>query len=179
VRGIPVGADQPREFWEHHGVAQRGSIPVALILLVLVLLGATVAIVVPVAGVPVVGSSAGPRVAEATVVDPAPCGVSTPGDLVEVPVNGVRTQARLDGCGHLKGERLQVEVPATAPPPNLVVRIYTPAAASTGGSTSSRLNWVLLTLAAIAGGGYMLLLRSRSAPADTAARNDGPSAHLG
>jgi hypothetical protein len=162
-------------------VAQRGLIPVALILLVLVLLGAAVATVAPGSGVSLSGSSAARRVAEATVVDPAPCGPSTPGDLVEVQVNGVRTQARLDGCGHLKGERLQVEVPTTGSTRALVVRLYTPAATVVGGSMSSRLNWVLLTLAAIAGGGYMLLLRSRPAPGGktSPARNTGLSAHLG
>lgn len=176
----PGGAARHREFWDHHGVAQRGSIPVALILLVLVLFGVAVAVVAPLSGMSASGSATGGRVV-ATVLDPAPCTASTPGDLVDVQIKGVHTQARLDGCGHAKGERLQVDVPATTSTQNLVVHIYTPAAATAGGSTSSRLNWVLFTLAAIAGGGYILLLRSRSLAGrpDTTARNDGLSAHVG
>lgn len=169
----PGGAAGPREFCDHHAVAQRGSIPVALILLVPVLFGVAVAIVAP-------GSAAGGRVAMATVLDSTPCTASTPGDLVDVQVNGGHVPARLDGCGHAKGERLQVEVPAGAPGRNLMVHIHASAVASADGSASSRLNWVLGTLAAISGGGYVLLLRSRSLASgpSTAARGDGISARL-
>jgi hypothetical protein len=154
-----MGADHRREFWDYQSVAQRGSVPVVLILLVLVLLGATAAIIVPGGAFDAsgFGAPARQRVATATVVTSVPCGSATPGDMVEVQVDGSRIPARLDGCGHTKGERLQVAVPANTSARDLVVHLYTP---GTSGGASSRLNWVLLTLAAIAGGGYMLLLRS-------------------
>lgn len=174
--GIRWGAHRSRELWDYQRVAQRGSFPAALILLVLVLLGVTAAIIAPGGVFGASGGSAGQRVATATVVTSVPCGSSVPGDLVEV--QGVRAPVRLDGCGHTKGERLQVEVPAAASTSDLVVHLYTPGTAGDG--ASSRLNWVLLTLAAIAGGGYILLLRSRRAPPATAAsRDDRLSPHLG
>lgn len=167
----PGGAAGPREFCDHHAVAQRGSVPVALILLVPVLFGVAVAIVAP-------GSATGGRVAVATVLDSTPCTASAPGELVDVQLDNVHVPARLDGCGHAKGERIQVEVPAGAPTRNLVVHIHASAVATAAGSASSRLNWVLGTLAAISGGGYVLLLRSRSLVSgpNTAARGDGISA---
>jgi hypothetical protein len=181
--GVRWGANRRHNFWDYQGVAQRGSVPVALILLVLVLLGATAVITMPggVFDVPGSGASAGQRVASATVVTSVPCGSSTPGDVVDVQVNGVRTPARLDGCGHTTGEQIQVAVPANPSTQDLVVHIYTPGM-STGGGAAGRLNWVLLTVAAIAGGGYMLLLRPRlTAPGGSAAASgdDGLSVHRG
>jgi hypothetical protein len=138
---------------------RRGSVSVAVVLLVLGLLGV---VVVAVAWWPLsrtLGSQpAAERTATATVIAPAPCGASTTGDVVQVPVDGTPRQAHLDGCGHARGQQLQVRVPATAGGGDLVVRL---GQTSAGDGTPSRLSWVLLTLAAIAGGGYMMLLRSR------------------
>jgi hypothetical protein len=139
---------------------------VGLILLVLGLLGVAV-VAISWRSLPDVlgrGTTVEMRPATATVVESAPCGASPSGDLVEVPVNGASKQARLDGCGHTRGQQLQVQVPAD-PGPDFVVR---PASSETAGSGESsglpnRLSWVLVTLAAIAGGGYMLMLRSRPA----------------
>jgi hypothetical protein len=103
------------------------------------------------------------RTATATVVASAPCGAATAGDVVQVPVNGTTRQAHLDGCGHTQGQQLQVQVPVAPGSGDLVVRPSVPGESSSAESTPNRLSWVLLTLATIAGGGYMLLLRSRPA----------------
>ncbi|GAB3284841.1 hypothetical protein [Parasphingorhabdus pacifica] len=98
--------------------------------------------------------------AEAVVIDSAPCGTSTEGDLVEVRVGGETRRARFDGCGHLPGQKLAVRVPA-ASGENLVVR---PAERPSSG-LSERVTWVLLSLSGVAGGGYAMLLRSGRSPA--------------
>lgn len=143
---------------------RRGSVSVALVLLVLGLLGVTV---VAVAWWPLsrtLGAQpAAERTATATVVASAPCGTSTTGDVVQVPIDGTPRQAHLDGCGHTRGQQLQVQVPATAGGGDFVVRPSAPGETSAADGTPNRLSWVLLTLAAIAGGGYMMLLRSRPA----------------
>lgn len=102
------------------------------------------------------------QVTTATVLEQAPCGTSTEGDLVEVRIDGAARQARFDGCGHSRGQRLSVLVPVN-PGANLIAR-PAPAGSSTPEDLSDlrdRVSWVLVTLSAVAGGGYVLLLRSR------------------
>lgn len=141
-------------------VARRlGSASVALVLLVLVLLGLAVVAVV---WLPAKTDGAGQqsRPAMAKVVESAPCGTSTRGDLVEVTVGGNPRKAHFDGCGHERGQRLPVRVPASPgrnfqvhPADSDVVSVF-------GGSgLRGRVGWVLLTLAGVAGGGYTLMLR--------------------
>lgn len=134
----------------------------ALILVTLGLLGVAVVAVAwwPLPDV-LGGQDVRVRPATATVVEPAPCGTSTRGDLVEVRVDGKTERARFDGCGHTRGQRLQVLVPED-PGAELVVQ---PAPADSGtakekGDLTGRVSWVLLTLSAVAGGGYVLMLRS-------------------
>jgi hypothetical protein len=131
---------------------------VALILLVLGILGVTVAAVTL---WPLVTAAGRDRVAmrqtTATVVESRPCGASTTGDLVEVNVDGVVRQAPFDGCGHALGQQLPVQVPAD-PTQDFVVR-PAQAADSELDVLAQRANWVLLTLASVAGGGYGLMLR--------------------
>lgn len=82
---------------------------------------------------------------------------------MEVTIDGKPRQARFDGCGHMPGQELPVQVPVD-PGSELVVR---PQELTTTGSgqasdMSDRLSWVLLTLAGVAGGGFVLMLRWRS-----------------
>ncbi|MDA3646238.1 hypothetical protein LZ318_29210 [Saccharopolyspora indica] len=139
---------------------QRGSASVAPILLVLGLLGVVLA---GAAVWPLVAAAdrgrAQLRPATATVVESRPCGGAAAGDLVEVEIGGELHRARFDGCGHSRGQQLPVLVPARATG-ELVVR---PATANDSqlDELAERANWILLTLAGVAGGGYALMLGRR------------------
>lgn len=145
-------------------VRRSGSVSIALILLVLGAIGIGVvalsSVVLPkmFTGATTTTES---RPASAVVIESAPCGPSGGGDKVEVDVGGARRQARFDGCGHTKGQRIPVLVPVN-PTGEMVVR---PDAGSSGSdgqpNLPQRMNWVLATLAMIAGGGYVLMLRER------------------
>nr|WP_246457382.1 hypothetical protein [Saccharopolyspora gloriosae] len=103
---------------------------------------------------PNVGSSDGEmRAATAKVIESAPCGPSARGDLVEVRVDGETRQLRLDGCGHTSGQTMQVQIPADGG--EHAVRA---GESDDSGGLHARASWVLSTLAAIAGGGYALLI---------------------
>ncbi len=97
------------------------------------------------------------RPAMATVIESRPCGGQSARDLVEVQIDGVVRQAPFDGCGHARGQELSVQVPAD-PGQDFVVR-PAHAADSELDAQEQRAKWVLLTLAAVAGGGYGLMLR--------------------
>ncbi|MCI2417771.1 hypothetical protein MOQ72_10065 [Saccharopolyspora sp. K220] len=137
---------------------QRGSASLASILLVLGMLGVAV---VAVTLWPLVTAAGQDRTemrpATATVVESRPCGAQPAGDLVEVRIDGVLRQAPFDGCGHVRGQQLAVQVPAD-PTQDFVVR---PARATDSelDDLAQRAHWVLLTLAGVAGGGYGLMLR--------------------
>lgn len=100
------------------------------------------------------------RTATAVVVQSTPCTEPEPHDVVEVTVNGRQVRVPLDGCGHRKGEKVRVSVPVQ-PAGEFLAQ---PAASSPESEAADwgvrdRLNAVLFTLAVIAGGGYVLLLR--------------------
>ncbi|QUH00333.1 hypothetical protein HUO13_05420 [Saccharopolyspora erythraea] len=144
---------------------RRGSASVALILLVLGVLGMAVVVLTgwP-ASVPVASEAAvRTRPVKATVISSEPCGARTSGDVVEVTVDGRTTRARLDGCGHTAGQQLDVRVPVD-PGSDFVVRPASEGDSESGAEApAQRLVWVLATLAGVAGGGYGLLVRPRSA----------------
>lgn len=124
--------------------------------LILVALGLLGVIVVALSWwrLPNIGSSDGEmRSATATVVESAPCGPSARGDLVEVRIDGEMRKLRLDGCGHTAGQPMQVQIPANGD--EHAVRA---GEADDSGGLRARASWVLCTLAAIAGGGYVLLI---------------------
>ncbi|WP_406692614.1 hypothetical protein REH65_12920 [Saccharopolyspora sp. ID03-671] len=139
----------------------RGEASVASILLVLGFLG------VVVAGVtvwPLVAASGQQREvvereATAVVVEPRPCGARAAGDVVEVRIDGQIRRATFDGCGHTRGQRLQVMVP-TRPSGELRVGPVKDQATELE-ALAWRTNIVLATLAAVAGGGFGLLLGRR------------------
>lgn len=133
----------------------------ALILLVLGLVGTGVVVVAWWPLPSVLGSRAAAelRPATATVLESASCGASTEGDLIGVTVDGRRVQARYDGCGHRPGQQLRVRVPADPSGEFVAQPAVSGGPAAGGAGLRDRLNWVLLTLAGVAGGGYALLLR--------------------
>lgn len=91
------------------------------------------------------------RVALGTVLEPARCGPSDARDSLRVELpDGRQVSAHLDGCGHLSGEVLTVEVPDPLPAGEVVVRLAgtgVPAATA----TVQRLSAVLVAFAGIAG----------------------------
>lgn len=91
------------------------------------------------------------RVALGTVQQPAQCGPLDARDLLRVElVDGREVAAHLDGCGHLPGAVLTVEVPDPLPAGDVVVRLAgtgVPAATT----TAQRLSAVLVAFAGIAG----------------------------
>lgn len=136
------------------------SASVAPILLVLGVLG------VVVAGVtvwPLVAASGQQEVAErratAVVVEPRPCGSRAAGDVVEVQIDGQTRRATFDGCGHTRGQRLEVMVPSRPARDLRVTPVKTDE--SELEKLARRTNIVLLTLAAVAGGGFGVLLGRR------------------
>ncbi|MFR9732154.1 hypothetical protein ACL03H_23255 [Saccharopolyspora sp. MS10] len=135
---------------------RHGSASVALILLALGVLGVVV-VAFSWWRLPNVGSAEGELTSStATVVESRPCGTSAEGDLVEVRVDGQVRRLRLDGCGHSEGQQLPVRVPAEGDR-------ALPGGGAEDGGMRSRASWVLGTLAAVAGGGYALLvLRPRA-----------------
>ncbi|WP_433871509.1 hypothetical protein [Saccharopolyspora sp. CA-218241] len=137
---------------------QRGAVAVGPILLVLGLLGIAV-----LAASMWPQLTAGPRAelrrATATVLEPEPCARSTRGDLVEVVVDGRPHRVRYDGCGHVDGQRLEVLVPVE--PSGEFTALPAGGPTSDRGALADRLNWVLLTLAAVSGGCYAVMLRIR------------------
>nr|WP_228047016.1 hypothetical protein [Saccharopolyspora sp. HNM0983] len=128
-------------------------------MLVLVVLGVTVAAVALWPLVHARDDTAGLRPAVATVVEPAPCGTRTAGDLLDVHVDGDVRSARYDGCGHLAGQRLDVLVPAQDRPGARARPVA--AGVSEQQEAAARAHWVLLTLASVSGGCYGLLLSTR------------------
>ncbi|MDA3627596.1 hypothetical protein [Saccharopolyspora oryzae] len=139
---------------------RRGSASVASTLFVLGLLCAALAgaVVWPLV-VAADRERAQLRPATATVVESRPCGVQAAGDLVEVEIGGEVRRVPFDGCGHSRGQKFPVLVPADATG-NVVVRPAT-ANGSPLDELAERAHWILLTLACVAGGGYGLMLGRR------------------
>lgn len=143
-------------------VGRRGLASVALTLLALALLGVGV---MALAWWPERQQQTGQsKPGTARVLQSAPCGAATQGDLVEARVGGKPVQTRFDGCGHTQGQQLQVLLPDKA---GAKARPLGSDAGSSGGS--QRLMWVLLTVAGVAGGGYALLLPHLRRAGDEAA----------
>ena len=87
----------------------------------------------------------------ATVVETGSCSQGTE-DTVEWDADGAKKQAKLDGCGHSKGET--VEIVTTGGD-----MVQSAASVPIGPSVTSRITALLLCLAALAGGFYAFLFR--------------------
>lgn len=102
--------------------------------------------------------SSGPteRRAQATVTTTASCQGGDTQDSVTVPVAGVSRPARLDGCGHSKGERVEVLVPADFASGTVVEPADTAPGDVSG--KSHQVSFLLLIVATLVGGaiGYRL-----------------------
>jgi hypothetical protein len=127
-----------------------------------VVLGVLIAVAVSLSGV--FGSSpedAG-RSVRATVVSGAACANPGATETVAFSLSGKRHQARFDGCGHAKDERVLVRVPTGPLPANLVVHA---ADAAMGDSENGEgLGFLLIVVSGIAGATYAFLIRRTPLP---------------
>jgi hypothetical protein len=121
-----------------------------LLVVGLVGIGVAVALLVPTR---VLGAADPPRRVAATVVESGSCGQGV--DTVEWDADGRKKQAKLDGCGHRKGETVEVVMSADGSGDMVQSAASVPA----GLPVSSRLTALLLCLAALAGGFYAFLFR--------------------
>ncbi|WP_330270869.1 hypothetical protein OG205_27195 [Lentzea sp. NBC_00516] len=119
------------------------------ILLVVGLVGIGVAIAL-LAPARVLGAEEPPRPVTATVVESGSCGQGM--DTVEWDADGQKKQAKLDGCGHTKGETVEII--------NTGGEMVSSAASQPVGlPVGRRLTALLLCMAALAGGFYAFLFR--------------------
>jgi hypothetical protein len=119
------------------------------ILLVVGLVGIGVAVAL-LAPAKVLGASEPPRPVAATVVETGACGQGM--DTVEWDAGGQKKQAKLDGCGHRKGETVEVVTTGTD-------MVSSASSLPAGLPVGRRLTALLLCMAALAGGFYAFLFR--------------------
>ncbi|SED21351.1 hypothetical protein SAMN04489729_3704 [Amycolatopsis lurida] len=93
---------------------------------------------------------------QAEVVEPAPCTGGGATEKVKFEFGGKPTEGALNGCGHGKGERLEVVVPDGASGDSVPVH----AADATAGASDARrpLGLALLVFSCFAGGMYVFLV---------------------
>ncbi|MFD1151284.1 hypothetical protein [Saccharothrix hoggarensis] len=97
--------------------------------------------------------------ASATVVAPASCGDPDAYDRVELTIGGRTHTAKLDGCGHLRDEVVEVVVPADT---SGEFTVQAAAATPEGMPLDTRLALLLTCLSGLAGGLYAYLLTRRA-----------------
>jgi hypothetical protein len=122
-----------------------------------VVLGVLVAVAVSVSGL--FGSSPedSGQTVRASVVSGVPCNRVGATEKVKFTITDRTHEARYDGCGHTKGERVDVTVPAGPVPPDLVVHA---AEAAVGDlDRGEDLGLLLIVVSGMAGAGYAFLLR--------------------
>lgn len=104
----------------------------------------------------IAGDEAGAPV-QAEVTQPAACSAGNPVESVTFSLGGKPRQGTLNGCGHAKGERVEVGVPVDAPADG---PITVSAADTSAGAQDSRgpVALVLLVFACFAGGTYAFLV---------------------
>ena len=98
----------------------------------------------------------------ATVVTGVPCDKAGATETVSFKAGGKDHRARFDGCGHAKGESVDVTVPSGSFGKDLVVHA---AAAAVGDSKEGEdLGLLLIVVSGMAGAGYTHLLRRGPKP---------------
>jgi hypothetical protein len=118
-----------------------------LLVVGLVGIGVAIALLVP---LKVLGAEEPVRRVTATVVETGSCGQGT--DTVEWDADGSKKQAKLDGCGHRKGETVEIALTGGD-------MVQSASSVPVGPPVASRLAALLLCLAALAGGFYAFLFR--------------------
>lgn len=95
------------------------------VVLVAGFVGLLVVVLVWWGGPGLIATGSGPveRVVSATVIKPAPCTDTDPVETVRFSTGSAKRDAALDGCGHGKGERIEIELPAEGGQGPLTVRI--------------------------------------------------------
>lgn len=143
------------------GLLRPGPVRWLVLVLVVGLLGFAAAVAVFL--VRSSGSAdAGGTTLDATVTNPAPCSAADARDGIEYQLNGKTQQAKLDGCGHIKGAQLSVLLPAGTAAGAPVREAGTKPAA--GEAFVGRLTPFLVVLAALAGAGYVFVLTGARLP---------------
>lgn len=118
-----------------------------LLVVGLVGIGVAIALLVP---YKVLGAGEPARRVTATVVESGACGQGM--DTVEWDSDGTKKQAKLDGCGHRKGETVEIVMTSSD-------MVQSAASVPVGPPVASRLTALLLCMAALAGGFYAFLFR--------------------
>lgn len=93
----------------------------------------------------------------ATVTAGAPCSARSATETVTFKHNGKQRTARFDGCGHAKGEPVEITVPAETSSPNLVVHSADAAVGAT--DSADQLGLLLIVLSGTAGATYAFIIR--------------------
>ncbi|KAA2263814.1 hypothetical protein F0L68_09075 [Solihabitans fulvus] len=147
---------------------QRGPERWLLILLVVGLagIGAAAAAWWPSSGA---STTDGGQPVSATVVTPAPCEGANAYDTVELKLGNDVRQARLNGCGHRKGEVVDVLLPSNT---DGQFQVETADSRPTAVNLHRRLSALLLCLSALAGASYAVAVGRRR---DLAARAATPT----
>lgn len=99
------------------------------------------------------------RTVRASVVTGAPCDRPGATEKVRFTVSGKSHEARFDGCGHAKDERVEVRVPSGPVRAGLVV--HAAGAAVGDRDRGADLGLLLIVVSGVAGAGYALLVRPR------------------
>lgn len=122
-----------------------------------VVLGVLIAVAVSASGL--FGSSPedSGRTVRASVVSGVPCDRPGATEKVRFTIAGKPHEARFDGCGHAKGERVDVTVPAGPVPADLVVHAADAAVGDL--DRGEDLGLLLIVISGVAGAGYAFLVR--------------------
>ncbi|MPZ86293.1 MAG: hypothetical protein GEV28_40355 [Actinophytocola sp.] len=129
---------------------------VGLGLLAVGIVAAVVASALGLFGFTTAAEDAGTRVS-ASVAAGAPCSASGATETVTFEVDGTDRQARFDGCGHAKGEPVEILVPPGPAGDDLVV--HSAGAAVGDRAPGQGLGFVLFVVSGLAGAGYAFLIR--------------------
>lgn len=107
------------------------------------------------------GSGSEQRVVTATVTEPVPCTQASPVETVRFSLGREKRDATLSGCGHSKGERVEIAIPHEAVAGPLTVRT---AEAAEGFHDLRRPVGLLLVALSCLGGGCYAFLVTRAPP---------------
>jgi hypothetical protein len=122
-----------------------------------VVLGVLIAVAVSLSGVFGAAPEDHGKIVRAAVVTGVPCNKPGATETVKFTASGKSHQARFDGCGHAKDERVEVTVPAGPLPGDLVV--HASDAATGDRENGEGLGPLLIVVSGMAGAAYAFLVR--------------------